>query len=201
MLMATHNLFPTPVGQFNLDRDLTPEEIQFIQNQTTHKNTGNSTSDDRYVLKHEVMADIAKFINTAVGIYFKTIYAPKNEVTLRVTQSWFNYSKPNEWHHKHSHANSFISGVFYPKAMNEEDRIYFYKEGYAQIQVTPESYNLYNSSSWWLPVKTGSLMLFPSGFTHAVDPVKGDNERISLAFNTFLVGYVGEENTLTALHL
>jgi hypothetical protein len=33
-----------------------------------------------------------------------------------------------------------------------------------------------------------------------VETVTGD-ERVSLAFNTFPVGYVGEENELTALHV
>jgi hypothetical protein len=43
-------------------------------------------------------------------------------------------------------------------------------------------------------------MLFPSSLTHMVETVQGD-ERVSLAFNTFPVGYVGEEESLTALHL
>jgi hypothetical protein len=42
-------------------------------------------------------------------------------------------------------------------------------------------------------------MLFPSSLTHMVEAVQ--QERVSLSFNTFPVGYVGEEESLTALHL
>jgi predicted 2-oxoglutarate/Fe(II)-dependent dioxygenase YbiX len=59
---------------------------------------------------------------------------------------------------------------------------------------------LHNSESWWFEVGAGDLMLFPSSLTHMVETVQGD-ERVSLAFNTFPVGYVGEEESLTALHL
>jgi hypothetical protein len=34
-----------------------------------------------------------------------------------------------------------------------------------------------------------------------VEAVKGNDERISLSFNTFLKGYVGEDDELTGLHL
>lgn len=201
MSVTVHNIFPTPVGQFSLNREMTAEEMAFAEAQTAHRNIGNSTSNNRYVLKDPALADISKFIEESVAAYFKAIYVPKNEVSLKVTQSWLNYSKPEEWHHRHAHANSFVSGVFYIKAANAEDRIYFHKDGYAQIQVTTKEYNLCNSTSWWFSVNTGMLLLFPSGLTHSVDPVKGDNVRVSLAFNTFPVGYVGEEDNLTALHL
>jgi len=59
---------------------------------------------------------------------------------------------------------------------------------------------LYNSESWWFEVGTGDLLLFPSSLTHMVETVQED-ERISLSFNTFPVGYVGDESSLTALHL
>ena len=60
--------------------------------------------------------------------------------------------------------------------------------------------NVYNSDSWWFEVGAGDLMLFPSSLTHMVETVQGE-DRVSLAFNTFPVGYVGDESSLTALHL
>lgn len=199
--MIVHGLFPTPVAKFQLGREFTTEEMDFVNQQPTHKNMGNTTSDDRYVLTHKTMTSLYAFVQECVGTYIQNIYAPKNEVSLRVTQSWFNYSKPGEWHHKHAHPNSFVSGVLYMKAVKDSDKIYFYNEGYSQISIPTQNYNGYNSTSWWLPVETGDLMLFPSSLTHSVEPVQADSTRISLAFNTFPVGYVGQEESLTALHL
>jgi uncharacterized protein (TIGR02466 family) len=196
-----YNLFPTPVGEFHLGRAFTTEESDFVDQQPTHKNMGNVTSDDVYVLTHRTMAPLYDFVQSCVSEYFNAVYAPKNKVSLRVTQSWFNYSKPGEWHHKHSHANSLISGVLYMKAAKENDKIYFYNEHHKQLEIPTSNYNVYNSQSWWLPVETGKLMLFPSSLVHSVEPVQGDDTRISLAFNTFPVGYLGQEESLTALHL
>lgn len=198
--MILHNLFPIPVAKFELGREFTPEENAFVIEQPTHKNIGNTTSNDRYVLRHDTFSNLSQFVQKSIDAYFKSVYAPKEDVRLRVTQSWLNYSKPGEWHHKHAHPNSFISGVLYMKAAKEQDRIYFYRDGYQQLKLTTNNWNLYNSESWWLSVETGSLMLFPSSLTHSVATVQ-EEERISLAFNTFPVGYVGQEESLTALYL
>lgn len=198
--MIIHNLFPTPVAKFELGREFTAEENAFAAWQPTHKNAGNTTSSDRYVLRHDTLSSLMSFVQASVDAYLNSVYAPKEDVRLRVTQSWLNYSKPGEWHHKHAHPNSFVSGVLYMKAVKDRDRIYFHDDSYKQINLETENFNLYNSKSWWLPVETGSLMLFPSSLSHSVEPVK-EEERISLAFNTFPVGYVGAEENLTALHL
>jgi uncharacterized protein (TIGR02466 family) len=195
------NLFPIPVCNFYFGREFTTEEINYVNEQQTFKNVGNIRSDNAYVLKHPKMKDIFDFVQSCVDQYFNTIFSPKNTLSLRITQSWFNYSKPGEWHHKHSHGNSIASGVFYINADKQSDKIHFYREGYRQFEVPSENYNIYNSTSWWFPVETGKLMLFPSSLGHSVEPVQAEDTRISLAFNTFPVGYLGQEESLTALYL
>ena len=198
--MDVFHLFPTAVAKFDLGREFSAEELDFVGSQETHKNMGNTTSNNRYVLRDDTMAKLREFTEASVNEYLQSIYAPKHDVSLRITQSWLNYTKPGEFHHKHAHPNSFVSGVLYIKASSERDKIYFYKDGYEQIKLPVDQFNLFNSTSWWLPVETGRLMLFPSNLTHMVETVK-EEDRISLSFNTFPVGYVGEEETLTALHV
>ena len=45
------------------------------------------------------------------------------------------------------------------------------------------------------------MVLFPSSLTHMVETVQGDQQRISLSFNTFPVGSVGDEMNLTGLQI
>ena len=45
---------------------------------------------------------------------------------------------------------------------------------------------MWNSESWWFPVKTGDVILFPSSLIHMVETKQGTNTRISLAFNVFI---------------
>lgn len=195
------NLFPTAIGSFHLDREITAEEMDFMLNQPQHNNTGNTTSEDKNILAHEKMADIQEFVQQSVDRYFQEIFRPKFDVKLRLTQTWLNYSEPGQFHHKHAHPNSLISGCFYPQANKELDKIFFFNEPYKRIDIHTEDFNPYNSSSWWLPVGTGDLLIFPSSLTHMVENVKAEKTRVSLAFNTFPVGYIGNDNSLTGLHL
>ena len=199
--MNTFNLFPTPVAFFKLPNELTEEQLEFLKNAEQRPNEGNTTSKFREVLDHELFADLKEFVMESLNTYFDNTISPMNDVKLRVTQSWLNYTKKGQWHHKHAHPNSVISGVFYVNADKEKDKIFFYKDGYKQLSFPTERYNEYNSDSWWLPVGTNELVLFPSSFTHSVAPVETDETRISLAFNTFPVGDVGSDDSLTGLKL
>ena len=118
-----------------------------------------------------------------------------------ITQSWANYTKKNQYHHTHEHPNSFISGVLYINANEAHDKITLHKKSYQQIKPVPTEWNWYNSDSWFYTVKTGMIILFPSGTTHNVETKVGDNKRISLAFNTFFKGTMGENSQLTELIL
>jgi uncharacterized protein (TIGR02466 family) len=201
--MPINNLFPQPVGFYKLGRNLTEEESSYVKNLETRPNVGNTTSKNTTVLKSKELGNIKKFIETSLADYFKTVYDPKHEAHLRITQSWCNHTEPNEYHHKHAHPNSFISGVFYPQADAQVDKIYFYREQYNPLKFVPNTWNTWNSDSWWFEVGTGDLILFPSSLTHMVEVETSvlKQTRISLSFNTFPVGVVGEEATLTHLQL
>ena len=49
--------------------------------------------------------------------------------------------------------------------------------------------------------KISKIILFPSWLMHEVRAKEGDNERISLAFNTFIKGDIGDERVLNRLIL
>lgn len=199
--MEVVNLFPTAVGIFKYDKKLDTRVVKELLNTERKKNQGNFSSKEREILKSKELADLKVFIDNCLSEYFKSIVSPSKEVSLRITQSWLNFTSENEYHHRHSHANSFLSGCFYINANKETDKIYFFKNEVKQIEIATENYNVYNSSSWWLPVSTNDLIIFPSTLTHEVAMVATKEERVSLAFNTFPVGYIGDDDTLTGLHL
>jgi uncharacterized protein (TIGR02466 family) len=199
--MNIHNLFPTPVGFFDFPEPLTDDQLQFIKTQQKKPNEGNTTSANRKILECEILRNLNAHIKSCVDVYFQEVYKPKFDVKLRITQSWLNYSEPGQFHHKHAHPNSLVSGCFYVNADENADKIFFFKEEYEPISIERAEFNLYNSKSWWLPVKTNQIILFPSSLTHMVRPVEAKETRISVAFNAFPVGYIGNDDTLTGLHL
>ena len=201
-----HNLFPTPIYTTKINRGFTKQELNFVKEQKKHcsKNQGNINTKDNYILNKKEFKNIKKFLNDCCKDYIKTIICPKNNVELYITQSWLNYTKENEYHHKHNHGNSIVSGVLYFNANKDNDNITFFnKENYEQIspEINNNKFNVWNSQSWWLPVETGKLMMFPSSTKHQVDNKKGSNIRVSLAFNTFYKGTIGSNSKLTELIL
>lgn len=198
--MQIQNLFPTAVGMFDLNRKFTNKELAFVKKQETVPNEGNSTSRNNYILRNSVMTPLREWMEDCIAEYFKATVNPKDDVHLRITQSWLNYSETGQFHHKHAHPNSLVSGVFYIST-NPDDRIYFYQSGWKQFKFAPVDWNIYNSDSWWFEAITGQLILFPSSLEHNVPTVQGENVRISLSFNTFPVGTIGEEVRLTGLKL
>ena len=198
--MTIHNLFPTPVQFFKLNRELKESEYNFLLNQKQRENSGNTSSVDNYILQNKELSNLNSFIELSLNKYFKEIYAPSKNVKPYITQSWVNYCKKGQFHHVHAHPNSFVSGIFYIQADINKDKIYFFRDGYRQLSIPTNDFNLYNSTSWWLEVKTGDLILFPSSLTHKVENVETDL-RMSLSFNTFLKGTLGVNYDLTELIL
>ena len=200
-----NNLFPTPIYTTKIDRGFTKQELQFVNEQKEHcsKNNGNINTKDSYILNRKQFKNIKKFLDKCCKDYLDTIICPKNNIEIYITQSWLNYTEANQYHHQHAHPNSVVSGVFYFDSDIKNDKILFTKGGYQQIspKIDKEKFNLWNSSTWFFPVETGNLFMFPSSTTHQVETKQGNNTRISLAFNTFYKGYVGSNSDLTELIL
>ncbi len=198
--MRTVGLFPVPVGLVELGREFTDAEVEFARRAALRPNMYNQSSVDSYVLNQPELAELRAFIERSIDQFFKDVWSPATDVSLRVTQSWLNLTRLGQAHHLHYHPNSFLSGVLYIKADEEMDRIRFYSRAYNFFSFGTKEFNQFNSTHWWLPAKTGFLILFPSYLQHEVDKVLSD-ERISLSFNTFPVGTIGVSNNLDELKL
>ena len=203
MEATINGIFPTPVYISKLDRKLTLKELSFIDKikLDLHNNEGNKTSNDNYVLNNKSFKNLKEELDLRVQDYFDKVLSITNAVTPYITQSWLNYTETNQYHHKHEHPNSLVSGVFYVNCHEEFDKIKFFNHTYKAIKPEVKDWNLYNSESWWFTVKTGDIILFPSSLTHMVETKQGDNTRISLAFNVFIKGTIGSNKLLTELIL
>jgi len=196
-------LFPTPVYSCKLNRKFTNKELSFIDKTKIdcHKNEGNIVSNDNYILNKPSFKNLKKELDLIVQDYFNKIVCPANNITPYITQSWLNYTETNQYHHKHTHQNSFVSGVLYINCDEQFDKIKFFNDSYKMIKIEIKDWNIWNSESWWLTIKTGDIILFPSSLLHMVETKQGTNTRISLAFNVFIKGTIGTYENLTELKL
>jgi uncharacterized protein (TIGR02466 family) len=196
-------IFPTPIYISKLNRKLTIKELSFIDKSKldVYKNDGNTTSNNNYILNHKTFKNLKEDLDLKIKDYFEKIISPTDAITPYITQSWLNYTETSQYHHKHAHPNSLVSGVFYINCDEQFDKIKFFNETYKTIKPDVKEWNIWNAESWWFTVKTGDIILFPSSLTHMVETKEGTNTRISLAFNVFIKGMIGNNKQLTELKI
>jgi len=199
-----YDIFPTPIMKFNIGRNFSDEELNFVNKceNNCNKNFGNKSTDDSYILKNAELIDINIFCINALNTFFNKIYNPISDIEIYITQSWINYTYNNQYHHIHTHPNSLVSGVLYINAEKKSDNITFSRSNnYKMIEIYPKSYNDYNTDEVDFKVGTGELLLFLSNLQHRVEVKKTKTPRISLAFNSFVKGELGYIKALNSLKL
>lgn len=200
--MATwESIFPTPVMRANIGREFTHKERDYFEKlqAAPHANVFNVRSADTQVLESPQMQAIRSFVSEHLNQYAWKVISSDPGHEFYITQSWVNYTKTGQSHHRHIHTNSLISGVLYLQAQKEVDRICFYRNAPSQIVVSDEQLNCYNAPSWSFDAGAGDLVLFPSNLAHGVEQTTGEHTRVSLAFNAFVRGECGNKKRLNSL--
>jgi len=195
--MIIESLFATPLIITKLDRDITNIEKQFVKDSasSTRSNITNSITTSHNVLDNDELKNIRRYIQANIQEYKEKILSPVHENSLYITESWINYTNKNQSHHRHSHDNSLISGVFYLNTV-KDDAITFYKrKSGLTLSFDVKTSNNFNSMSYRLPVTDNMLILFPSDLEHEVDANIEDKTRISLSFNVFVKGLLSDVGT------
>jgi uncharacterized protein (TIGR02466 family) len=193
--------YPVPVGQHSYD-GLNQEEITYIRSmgEAVIKNEGNLLSENTYILNSPEMTYFKNYLTDITNLFFNEIAQPENkDLKVYITQSWVNFTKPGGHHHHHKHPNSYISGVFYLDVEDEVDEIFFHESLRSSFNIPTQNWNLYNSQMWRFKVKKNLLILFPSYLVHSVPKTTTSSVRMSISFNTFLKGNLGNTVDLTYL--
>ena len=159
----------------------------------------NEQSVNTFLLDDPIMKNVRKFIQEQVDEFASEVMGLSSKMVI--TQSWFNRNKKGMQHHEHMHPNSIISGVWYPQINEQLPPIKFRNSKQAQITGTIVKYNHFNSATFMLPMRKGELLLFPSNLQHSVPTNFSNDVRLSLSFNTWPKGNLGDESSLTYLPL
>ena len=202
-------LFPIPVMicQYPVDYS---KELKWLKNCETRKNsesggiqhyngTTNRQSEDTFLLDKPELSNVRAFIEAKLHKFVTEIMASTDK--LVITQSWLNKNKKGESHHEHVHPNSMVSGVWYPQIHESLPPIQFRSRNQRDVSLQTERYNTFNSATFMLPMKRGELILFPSNLQHSVPVNQFEEERISLSFNSWPKGNMGDIKSLTYLPL
>ena len=193
-------LFPTPLLIVPYEQSI-DKELAYLKtiSYREQQQNGNYRSDDSYLLRKEEFKDIKNFLGEAVNKFTTNVLNTKQR--LVITQCWANRNPKGSKHHEHVHPNSIVSGVMYFQINEKLPPIQFSKANQDGMKLDPIKYNHVNSESFMLPCKPGELILFPSSLKHSVPINQGDEDRISMSFNTFSIDAIGSEQALTHLDI
>lgn len=197
-------LFPYPLVICGQKYEFTDAERAFIDGLEMAGNSGNAMSSDDKVLDCKELSAARKFIDAQVLNYKKNLLRIKDTNEIYITQSWVNKSNPGQFHPKHKHPNSVISGVMF---LDENDDgnlppIRFHRTlDMFPLNFSFDSLNEFNASAREFDPEQGMLMLFPSLLEHDVDINRSERVRTSLSFNTYVRGTVGGQEQLTEVKI
>ena len=183
-------------------------ELEFIHKQKENvaiNQKGNSYSKNNYVLDSPELKNLKEFCNKNLFMFFYDRFKVKKDIEIYITQSWINFNQKDTSHHRHKHANSIISSVFFIQGetcpitfYNSERNLFGNLMSYEDFAAPNEN----NAAQVYFGNENGKLFLFPSTLMHSVEPNKSNVERISLSFNTFIKGQLGgAQNSLQALNI
>ena len=197
------NLFAVPVAKSPIGRNYTDSELKYIETQLQRpsKAIDNYASPNKNVLAHDELKDLQTIIQQHLDNYFKAVYNTSNNVALQITQSWLTLSRKGESHHSHTHPNSVVSGVLYVNVAGNDGINFYRNEENLWFELEPSETNYYNSYKIHVATKVGDLVLFPSSVKHGVNKVTEDIKRVSLSFNTFFSGEMGNPEFSNALRI
>ncbi len=204
MKNAIYLLFPYPVMICAENYQFTSSEKKYISELEMIDNIGNLMSKNDKILDSKELTNLKLFIDEQIFIFKKKLLHMKDENELYITQSWVINSNPNQYHPKHKHPNSVISGVMFFDENDDESLppIRFHRT----LEMFPLDFefdNLNESNADCRSFETvqGSLILFPSLLEHDVEKNSSDRVRTSISFNTYVRGVVGSREKLTELNI
>lgn len=192
--MNVQDIFPVPIASDTWNGVFSADELNTIFHQQYDLGTSHFVSQDHYVLDHTIFSELRLWIDSRMREYYRDVL--KIDQAPYITQSWINLVEKGMCTHQHIHQNSIVSGVFYVKA---NDVISFHRQP-SSIEVARSENNLYNSDNFDVNVRNNMLLLFPSDILHST-PISSEDMRVSIAFNTFVKGNLGDEKRLTYLEI
>jgi uncharacterized protein (TIGR02466 family) len=187
--ICTNTLF---LYKLDIKEDLT---LKFSKEKfkSTPAATSSLCTEDLNILKK--YKELNKEIDKAIDATLTDILMLKN-VSYRIFNSRLTKTKPKGFGDPHTHSNSWLSGIYYPKG-DPGFSVKFYYDNKAAFFTPPTQYNIFNSTEWDITPSDNFLILFFSQLRHTIMPNQSEKDRFSLAFNLLPKGMFGEEDSQT----
>ena len=191
--------FPIPIGFYTLPVD-NYEIVNYMESLDYNRSMGSSTPDaDIYLSKNRKvlndLPELKRIFTEKVEYQIKEIYEWNTD--FQFTKSWVTKCNPGGFSQTHEHANSLLSGTYYP----------FGHEGFNIMIKSPlpdfwdisninaPTSSMYSAKEITFQTTDNLLIIFPSYLQHKVMPNDSKDIRYSVAFNIFPKGKISKDDT------
>ena len=158
-------------------------------------NTISESSKDTQILNNKSFKFLKKIIEKEFNTYKNNVLHYHN-TDFKITTSWIARSQPGQASNYHNHSNCMYSGILYLATPINCGGIsflnYFDKQ---TIKIIPTKYTLHNSKEFTFNPKAKTICFFPSEVHHKILPNHSNEVRLSLAFNFFPTGQLGNSDS------
>jgi hypothetical protein len=128
----------------------------------------------------------------------EAMYAMGYVPNVRVTSMWSTYQKNNEFHHYHTHNNTFLAAVYYLHCKNPKlaKGTVFFNTNYPKYSpIMPNAHKDFPKKIQSLrkfDFVVGNVYVFPACIPHMTAPNE-DEERIIIGMNTMPLGLADDD--------
>jgi len=162
------------------------KEFSGVYNSFDIKNVLNEIQE-----KEKILTEFNKLLNFAVKEHFQF------NVKFKIDTIWSNKCLPQSSGEFHRHTNYWLSGVYYPHGMVSDNfHLVFEKIFTDPFNIKTINYNNFNSETFSVYVKRGTLLIFPAHYRHKVGFNNTESDRYSIAFNVLPEGKLSEINSV-----
>jgi uncharacterized protein (TIGR02466 family) len=190
--MDVLGIFATPIAKHDnlLSEQACLEILTKIRTLPYYKPPYTSTSfrsEDRNVLR--LFPDVKAVIEMLFLDFARSTLGVKPTCDFTIMSSWATMTVPGGDSTKHSHCNSYWSGVLY--LTDDASPILFHREKRATIVLDVETITEYSSNEVAHTPSMGQVVFFPSHLSHQVSRNRTEEDRFSIAFNILPDGLFG----------
>ena len=185
-----HSFFPTMVWAFDLPAAEAKElngrmmpVLERMRSEISGSSAGRTRQSNTDLQEAPEFAGLCRRMIAAGGEIVDFLGLQRHP--LFVSGCWANFGGANTTHHEHSHANNFLSAVYYVQAEAGANTINFIDPRAQAHVIAPPVVrpSVMTASQALLEIEPGRLVLFPAWLRHSVDPNTSGKDRISIAAN------------------
>jgi hypothetical protein len=137
---------------------------------------------------------IAEFMHTNVNLVMNDLgFVPQTQMT----GMWATCQQDNSGHHRHSHGNSFLAGVYYLHGnLSHAGTTFHFPYNHTHIVPAKNGQPLKLAKTYTTWFEEGTLYIFPAWLEHGTglnNVARTGSERYILSFNTMPIGQTNHD--------